>query len=127
MITKDDVWSFLTKVGRDPVVGNFSNPRDAEDYNLCLYHDGVDSYCLIGYWFKTEIMVDDMFFSYIEGKAADSAVQQAIDLGIIDANDIDDEAIALLTSAQEYADRYSEQNEASFTWAEAIDELFYSY
>lgn len=120
-ITEHDVRAFLHKIRDDESLSHNVNPRDINDSNLCLYSDN-GNHCLVGYWFVNEVGVDDDFFDFIEGTAADIAIDTAMEMGVIDS--ITPKAVDALRLAQEYADAYNRDNDMPTTWGEAITKMY---
>ena len=122
-ITLDSVVNFLRSVADDPDLSAKVNPRD--DLNgSCLYHDGHGNYCLVGYWFVSQIGVDEDCLELIEGDSASVAIDKAITFGWLAS--IDDRAVNLLEAAQSKADfrsHYAENFPLVNTWGNAINAI----
>lgn len=125
-ITKEQIVDYLMHIKNDPALSQTTNPREDMDANSCLYQDGHGNHCLVGHWLNHWIGVDDEWMeNNIESKAADQAIQEARDHGLIDF--IEQGAIDLLLAAQATADHWTENEESGelifATWGEAIDNI----
>jgi hypothetical protein len=122
MITEKQVSDFLARIMLDETLGSKVNPRDTWEPMNCLYQDGQGNNCLVGYWLKHEVGVDDQWMDlYIESMSADAAIAILKREKVIDG--ISPYAVEILTNVQQYADEYRTDKDGKriyTTWADAI-------
>lgn len=120
MITKQDVIQFGEKIVDNLELSNRVNPFDKET-GTCNYYNG-SSHCIVGYWLHTELGVNSDALNDIEDASADVAIQRLIESKVI-TQDIDKEAISLLSNMQVEADGVADTYNESidpFRWGNVI-------
>lgn len=126
LVKVSDVVDFLVEIKNDSNLSSIKNPMVGPYSDDCVYFDGVDKHCLVGYWIKKNTDVHDEWFISAEGHSAEIVVNMLIDQGII--NDIEKEAAELLARSQELADeRYYDaesKSEMNRSWGKVVDELY---
>jgi hypothetical protein len=125
LVSYEEIVSFFKSIAYDESLATRRNPTDKDVKERCLYQDGQGNHCIVGHWLHHKMGVSDEWMgSNIEDKTAVDAVDAAIRQELMP--EIDERALALLESAQDFADTLLNSSDGKFlrrTWGEVVEAL----